>query len=143
MTLDGKVLKTLPLNDILIAHQIPAAMSRYILELNKQEKELQRGSGLWLSTPSGSTGGILSAGGKIMKEGSRRIQYLPRELYYKSGQSYKLKGAMVRNPLIIQSKMREGMIYIDGSHKKIAFSFGSVLRVEKSPHDLRLISNES
>ena len=54
------------LNDVLVSHSNPAAMSRYLLKVN-QRKEEQRSSGVWISTAAGSTGAICSAGGKAFR----------------------------------------------------------------------------
>src|SRR5205085_3194359 len=48
------------LNDFLLAHQQPAATSRYRLRLGPRAED-HRSSGLWVATPAGSTAGIHSA----------------------------------------------------------------------------------
>ena len=40
------------LNDVLICHENPAAMSRYILSIDSMQEE-QRGSGIWIATSAG------------------------------------------------------------------------------------------
>ena len=53
------------LNDILICHHNPGAMSRYYLTVGRVREE-QRSSGVWIATAAGSSGGLHSAGGKVL-----------------------------------------------------------------------------
>src|SRR5690606_325938 len=78
--INDKVSEYRVLNEILVAHQSPAAMSRYRL-CGGDVEESQRSSGVWVCTAAGSTGAMRSAGGKRMPPGSVRLQYRPRELY--------------------------------------------------------------
>ncbi len=127
------------LNDILICHQNPAAMSRYELVIHGLKEE-QRSSGLWISTAAGSSGAIHSAGGVLMPADRQDIQYRPRELY-QSQRNYQLKGGMVRlkSPFIVRSLMRGGVIFVDGSHSKYPFNFGDTARIAHSPVPLRVV----
>ena len=52
---DDKPLRFLALNDVLIAHASPAAMSKYQLTVGDTTED-QNGSGLWICTAAGSTG---------------------------------------------------------------------------------------
>jgi len=128
------------LNDILIAHQNPAAMSRYAIRVNGTQEE-QRSSGLWLSTAVGSTAAIKSAGGRVLPRESKAIQYLPRELYYGPGTTYRLTGGLVQlgRAIVLRSLMREGMVYADGEHLRVPFRYGDVLRVSRSPQPLVVV----
>lgn len=138
--LNGKRFKWPVLNEILAAHKSPAAMSHYILKIGPKN-ESQRSSGLWISTPAGSTGAIQSAGGKKMKINAKHFEYLPRELYSAHGCRYKLKGALLSkdSKLEIISQMQEGMIYVDGAHTKMPFHYGDRLKVTLSGGPLRMI----
>lgn len=139
---NGKLLNFHALNDVLIAHHHPAAMSRYAIEINNYQ-ENQKGSGIWISTAAGSSGAIAAAGGKKMARGSKKIQYLPRELFKGNTMNYKLTGGVIDliNPLVIHSLMREGMIYVDGSHLRIPFNYGERLEIINSPYPLKAIAN--
>ncbi|MBI3602108.1 MAG: NAD(+)/NADH kinase [Candidatus Omnitrophica bacterium] len=128
------------LNDILICHQNPAAMSRYYVKLG-HTKEEQRSSGMWISTAAGSSGGIHSAGGRILPDKSPWIQYRPRELHRGRGVSYQLKGAVLKSTqgLSVTSLMREGAVFVDGSHVRLPFSFGATVKINRSFYPLKVV----
>ena len=137
--LDEKELPELALNDVLMAHNCPAATTRYIIQIGSDSEE-HRSSGVWVSTAAGSTAGILSAGGKAMPRGSRRMQYLIRELYRERGRDYKLTRGMLdeNGEILIASKMPEGEMYIDGSRTKYRFQFGMRARIKLAESDLKI-----
>lgn len=140
LRLDGRALPYPVLNEVLAAHQSPAGMSRYRLEVGTEMEE-HYGSGVWVSTAAGSSGAIRSAGGRKLALGSRRLQYLPRELYEGRWRSYRLTGGSVARgtPLAIVSHMREGLIWLDGPHLRCPFPYGARLELAESPHPLRLV----
>ena len=117
--------RALVLNDILICDANPAAMCRYVLTIGRRAED-QRSSGIWISTASGSTGAIRSSGGQVLKDTSARIQYRPRELYLQKLHPCRLHGGIIslNKPVKVRSMMRKGMIYIDGAHFKVPFSYG-------------------
>ena len=128
------------LNDILICHECPAAMSHYRLILGRIQ-ERQKSSGIWISTAAGSTGAVRSLGGQAQSLGSRQFQYRPRELYWAKNERYRLTGGIF-NPqkkLKIISQMKQGRIYIDGAHASLEFGTGSVLSVVPSKYLLKAI----
>ncbi|HOW36471.1 MAG TPA: NAD(+)/NADH kinase [Candidatus Omnitrophota bacterium] len=128
------------LNDILVCHKNPAAMSRYCFTINGVKEE-QRSSGLWIATAAGSSGAIHSAGGKLIPRDSKLIQYMPRELFQSHGIKCCLKGdvLMLRQPMIVRSMMRSGVIYVDGAHLKFSFGFGDIVSISLSKEPLRVI----
>lgn len=133
--LDGK--RLLPvLNDVLVAHEQPAATSRYRLRLGRRAGE-HRSSGLWVSTPTGSTAGIRSAGGQPMALGENRLQFRARELYRVKGRSAALESGFVEEgqALEVESAMQAGWLYIDGARLATRFPFGAraTFRVAEQP----------
>lgn len=128
------------LNDILLCHANPAAMSRYSLTAGRVVEE-QRSSGVWFSSAAGSTGAIYSAGGRTLPLESRDIQYKPRELYHGMGTAYKLKGGLIKpvTTINITSRMSHGRVFFDGSHIKYPLTFGKTLRIQTSPNYVRMI----
>jgi len=128
------------LNDILICHHNPAAMSRYFLTVGRVKEE-QRSSGVWIATAAGSSGGIHSAGGKVLFQEEKKFQYKPRELYYGKNARYHLKGGVVKpaQKITLTSLMLEGVVFVDGSHVCLPFSFGARIIINRSPNPLRVI----
>lgn len=137
--LDEKQLPELALNDVLIAHDCPAATTRYIIQTGGKREE-HRSSGVWVSTAAGSTAGMLSAGGRAMPQGSRRMQYMIRELYRERGRNYKLTRGLLGedDELVVASKMPEGKLYIDGSRTTYRFQFGMRARIKIAESDLSI-----
>ncbi len=140
LVLNGQPSHLRILNDILVAHRNPAAMSRYRIRINDIEEQ-HHNSGIWISTAAGSSGAISAAGGRRMAQRSRRLQYLPRELYSGKNRTYQLCGGILQpeEQLVLVSLMREGKIYVDGSHHRIPFAFGSRLEIIHSQYPLHLI----
>jgi NAD+ kinase len=133
--LDGH---TLPpaLNDVLIAHERPAATSRYHLRLGTQQAK-HRSSGLWVSTATGSTAGIRSAGGQMMALTSRRLQFRARELYRPYNRDVGMESGFVPEgkELVVESAMENGWLFPDGTRLATRFPFGTraVFRLSEQP----------
>ena len=139
ITLDNKLLPELALNDVLIAHDCPASTTRYLIAVGDREEE-QRSSGIWVATAAGSTAGIRSAGGRVMAQGSRRIQYLVRELYREPNREYELTRGFVEpnEEIVVASKMPDGELYIDGARTMYLFPFGARARIRIAEKSLKL-----
>ncbi|MDQ3009654.1 MAG: NAD(+)/NADH kinase, partial [Acidobacteriota bacterium] len=135
ISLEGKPLAELALNDVLITHHCAASTTRYLVGTGNREEE-QRSSGIWISTAAGSTAGIGSAGGKKMARGSRRIQYLIRELYREPNRSYQFTRGFAESgeAITIASKMAEGELYIDGARTMYPFPFGTRAQIQTAEH---------
>ncbi|MFP5288683.1 MAG: hypothetical protein ACLGI9_23300, partial [Thermoanaerobaculia bacterium] len=133
--LDGKILAP-ALNDVLLAHEQPAATSRYRLHLGRRAEE-HRSSGLWVATAVGSTAGIRSAGGQTMPLDERRLQFRARELYRAHGRIATLESGFVEpgQDLAVESAMEAGWLFIDGARMATRFPFGAraVFRVAAQP----------
>jgi NAD+ kinase len=137
--LDDKPIPELGLNDVLVAHDSPAATTRYIIEQNGVSEE-QRSSGIWIATAAGSTAGIKSAGGKVMPLRSRRLQYLVRELYREPGRSYALTRGFIAagEELCVASKMQTAHLYLDGARTAYEFPFGTRAKIKLAASNLKL-----
>lgn len=144
LEIDGERLPVTVMNELLVAHHRPAAMSRYAIQVGDVMEE-QLSSGVWVSTAAGSTGSIRSAGGKKMPLRSKRLQYLPRELFRGNGRQYQLTGQIVDVdlPVTIQSCMRGGEISLDGCRYRMRFGFGRNLRIFNAELPIRLVIDES
>lgn len=126
------------LNDVLVCHQNPAVLCRYLIGVRNQREE-QRSSGVWISTPAGSTGAIHSAGGKILKATENKFQYLPRELFQQHRRHYRLTGGILSktDKISITSLMRQGRIFIDGAHWSVNFPYGCSAAISISPNPIK------
>ncbi|KAG9448142.1 hypothetical protein H6P81_014270 [Aristolochia fimbriata] len=81
ISLNGQVLSTYALNDVLIAHPCPATISRFSFLMKTDGQETShlvncRSSGLRVSTAAGSTAAMLSAGGFPMPVLCDDLQYM-------------------------------------------------------------------
>ncbi|MCB9771733.1 MAG: NAD(+)/NADH kinase [Candidatus Omnitrophica bacterium] len=130
----------LALNDILICHKNPAAMSRYYLEFENVREE-QRSSGIWVATAAGSTGATRSAGGKVLPEKSMALQFIVRELYLGKSQKLYHKKAVFKSKsgLKVVSLMEGGIIYVDGSHISYPFPFSEEISIKSSVFPLKMV----
>jgi NAD+ kinase len=134
--IDGKRLPP-ALNDVLVAHEQPAATSRYRLYLGKQSEE-HRSSGLWVATPAGSTAGIRSAGGQPMPLDARRLEFRARELYRPPNVPPAILASgyvEAGQELVVESAMEAGWLYLDGARMATRFPFGAraTFRVAEQP----------
>lgn len=137
---EGKLLPP-ALNDVLLAHEQPAATSRYRLHLGRRVED-HRSSGLWVATAAGSTAGIRSAGGQTLPLDARRLQFRARELYRVRGRGATLESGFVEagQELVIESAMAAGWLFLDGARMATPFPFGAraAFRVAEAP--LRLFA---
>jgi NAD+ kinase len=133
LALNGRWLPHQAVNDILIAHDDPATMSRYRLKIGGRE-ELQKSSGLWVATAAGSSSAVLAAGGVRLSWRSKRFQYRPRELYRGRLARYRLTGGVLsaRRALRVTWLMRRGNAFLDGPHVRIPLGFADQLDIRLS-----------
>jgi NAD+ kinase len=133
LVLNGEVLPTPVLNEVLVSHINPAATSRHIIEVDGRSEE-QRSSGIWVATAAGSTGSIRSAGGAVLPILDKRFQYLVREPCMRPNEDWKLlMGTLNENQTIkIKSEMRTGALFLDGSHIESQFYLGDDLTIRAS-----------
>jgi hypothetical protein len=109
------------------------------------KEEEHRSSGLWIAGPAGSTAGIASAGGRRMPLLSRRIQFRARELYRAPGRTYGLASGFVPpgETLLIESRMEDGWLFLDGARTSYRFPFGAKAEVRLSQTPLHLVTDPS
>jgi NAD+ kinase len=140
VTINDRLLPYYALNDLLVAHANPAAMTSYTLNIGCVS-EPQRSSGLWIATAAGSTAAIRAAGGCIMPLRSRKLQYLVREPYNGGRCRYLLRKGMVgpETLLVVISKTRRGRLFMDGPHLRFSLGLGDVLTVTTAATPLRVL----
>lgn len=144
VTINNRPLPYYALNDLLVAHANPAAMTSYILHLGTVS-EPQRSSGLWIATAAGSTAAIRAAGGRILPLRSRKLQYLVREPYIGDRCRYRLLKGLVGpdTPLQLTFKTRRGRLFMDGPHLRFSIGLGDVLTVTTAATPLRVLGLDS
>lgn len=111
------------LNDVLFAHRVPVASTRYALKLG-DHSELQLSSGIWVATASGSTGAMGSAGGEIMRVDDPRLQFRVREPYTRGTTTPTLLSGFV-DRLEIVSRNDKNALFLDGHAEPVAVPFGA------------------
>ncbi|KAM0825264.1 hypothetical protein ACQ4PT_069677 [Festuca glaucescens] len=133
--LNGSQLPTYALNDILVSHPCPASVSRFSLRKrsNRETSCLinSRSSGLRVSTATGSTAAMLSAGGFMMPISSRELQYMIREPISPTDADKSLLHGLVKQEqhMLVVWYNREGAVYIDGSHVTHPIQHGDTLEI--------------
>jgi len=142
-TINGRELEP-ALNDVLIAHPSPAAVSRYSLKLQGKSDAYfhVRSSGLRTCTASGSTAAMYSAGGRLMPFDSTEMQYMDREpIYYdhapppsSAGHRFYKRGETMR----LRWNSRVGVVYIDGAHVKHDISLGDDIEMSSDGPELSM-----
>ncbi len=142
--LDGRVLSERVLNDALFSHECPAATTRYILE-HRGVAEDQKSSGVWVGPAAGSTAAQRSAGGHVLPIGSKRLQFVVRELYDGRHESLELLKGLVEpdEALLVHSKTPSGKVYLDGPNRAHDVPIGSVLELRRSEQSLVLLGLKS
>jgi NAD+ kinase len=128
------------LNECLVTNQNPALMSRYVLR-NDQKSEEQYSSGLWVSTPAGSTGAIASAGMLPQPELDAALLYKVREPFPGRG-PFALLEEVQQPPqgLDILPTISGMACYLDGGYRlHFDLELGQWLRIEPCPEPLRLV----
>jgi NAD+ kinase len=140
VTLNDRLLPYYALNDLLVAHANPAAMTSYTLDIGSV-REPQRSSGLWIATAAGSTAAIRAAGGRILPLRSRKLQYLVREPYNGDRCRYRLRRGIIgpETLLAVTSRTRRGRLFIDGPHLRFSLGLGDVLTVTTAATPLRVL----
>jgi NAD+ kinase len=128
------------LNDVLLCHDNPAMTTRYRL-ITPEGDETQRSSGIWVSTPAGSTGALRSAGGSALPLAARAFAYAVREPYAAPGSTVRFKrGSVARgSKLEVEVLSTPTSVFIDGSHRRYELSFGARVVFSLHPHPLRLV----
>jgi NAD+ kinase len=145
---NGELIGARVLNDALFSHLCPASTTRYELQVG-EEREEQLSSGVWVCTAAGSTAVVRSAGGKEMRSGSRRLQFIVREPGPLCGSRGMRWPEMVRGfaghgcPISIRSKTSAARLYLDGPHLVHQIDFGDVVTFCGAARPLRLLGYRS
>ncbi len=140
--LNDRPLPDLALNDVLIAHRVPAETTRYHLDVDGQ-KQRQASSGVWVATSAGSTAAVRSAGGDVTPLSERRLQYRVRELLpLQLPSDAPLIGGMVNSNIEIISQIPRGVLYVDGAHHSVSIGYGDRVTLRPSDRPMPWIAAE-
>lgn len=133
----------LALNDLLLCNQHPAATSRYLISVVHGQadedgsvpfrSESQLSSGLWVAAPAGSSAVIGGYGMARLSLGSSRFQLAVREPYLEVGASpYQIDRLSLdgdQQTLSLFSRMRAGLVCVDGPDNGVVLGFGARVMV--------------
>lgn len=137
--LNGRLVSRRVLNDALFCHASPAATSRYLVHVGKDQEE-HKSSGFWMGPAAGSTAAQRSAGGKVLPLGSQDLQFVVREPFLFAGP---LRFSRLLVPagsrLEVCSKMREAKVFLDGPHNVVDVGLGDRLKFSLSPEPLHVL----
>ena len=89
------------------------------------KEEAHKSSGIWISTASGSTGAIMSAGGTSDTQPEKALQYFVREPYIRGENVPELLRGFSEDPIQIYSTSSLGAIFIDGPGERLDLDFGA------------------
>lgn len=144
VSLGGHAVAGPVLNDVLFCADNPAVMTRYNLMWPGGE-ELQRSSGLWVSTPAGSTSALASAGGPVLHIGAQLFAFQVREPYAPPGSAVRVKSAVLsgEDPLVIECRINAASVFLDGSHRRYPVPFGRKVSIGLHPIPLSLLADRS
>eukprot|EP01084_Bolivina_argentea_P283935 486439_1 len=145
------------LNDILISHPCPAAVSRFRMGFSDRFAGMDTkaqshfslniwSSGLWVSTATGSTGALKSAGGQIMSFDSREMQFFVREhLLDENSQDQVDEGhGMIPEGCVLKIRWnsQHGCIYVDGEHATHHLDLGDEVSITSLASPLFLFGSD-
>ncbi len=138
--INGKKLPHLALNDIYVGDAKPYNLFNYNIKING-EKEFQRGSGVVIGTPAGSTAWLKSLNGYVMDLQEEKFQFVARELYIgRLTPSYSLKkGLLNKNQVIEITYLTSGILVIDSITPEIKLKKGGKVKVSASKYRLNFI----
>jgi len=122
----------LALNDVLFCHKHPGASSRYTLTIGGPQggQEQQQSSGLWVSTPIGSTAVVATYGFQPSHPESSNILVAVREAFLplpNSRQWEQFQICDANHSLEVMSRMRQGLVCVDGPDHEAPLGFGETL----------------
>lgn len=140
-SINGRESGTLALNEFFIGSKKSYQAAKYTIQVGSK-KEMQKSSGILITTPSGSRAWAKSCYGKTLPLNSGNYQFLVREPY--EGQVFKdyaLKhGILGKSQKIkIKSEMLDGILIADSVGKEHSFKNGSKATIKLSGKHLNAI----
>ncbi len=138
--INGKKLPILAMNEIFVGSRKPYHTSRYILKV-KGRKELQKSSGVLITTHYGSYGWAKSAAKKLLAVPKNGFGYVVREPYIgRLTNSKMLQGILpAKGKITIESLTHRGIAVIDSSDMEFGFVDGDKIEVKVSKKPLNFV----
>jgi NAD+ kinase len=127
-SIDGVEYDFPAMNDLLVHHSSPAGLTNYEIRNDEDVTEEHFCSGIWISSPSGTSGAISSFNGPTLDYHVKSLAFQSYGLN-KVKKDYYLLDRGISKKLTLISKMRDGKIYVDGKHVIIDFPYNSKLEV--------------
>lgn len=127
------------MNEYYIGEQKPYHVSKYIMDIGKK-KEMQKSSGVIVSTAAGSTAWCRSAGGKVMPIDKRQFEFIVRDPYVGRLAKTKLKkGILEKDATVTIIPVSENMILVaDAVGKEYPVQKTSKVIIQQSEKPLYL-----
>ncbi|MFH0868006.1 MAG: NAD(+)/NADH kinase [Candidatus Woesearchaeota archaeon] len=137
-----KKVPELALNEFYIASEKPYHTARYFFSA-KGKREMQKSSGILISTAAGSNAWIKSAGGEVLPLDTDKFEYLIREPYCgRVSAKYKLiNGILNKNEKAeITFEFGNGILIADSLSREYRFKAGQKVTVKISKKPLYYVS---
>jgi len=138
--INGKRLNHLVLNDVYIGDAKPYNLFNYNISING-EKEFQRGSGMIIGTPAGSTAWLKSLKGYVMDIQEEKFQFVSRDLYNgRLTPFYALKkGLLNKNQAIEITCLTPAIVVIDSITREVKKKKNGTVKISVAPFKLNYI----
>jgi NAD kinase len=139
-SIDNKKVTELALNDFYIGAIKAYSVFNYNLKFGNKT-EFQRGSGIVIGTPAGSTAWTKSAGGEILKITDKKFQFVARELYEANlTKNYKLRKGVLSKDQILEIQCKcPGILIVDCVGHEYETFVGSIVKISVSNYPLKYI----
>lgn len=131
------------LNDCLCSSSNPAAMTRYLLEVDGR-RERQRSSGIWVATAAGSTAAIRSAGAEPVPAATPALLYRVREPFPGGDELHLLAGTQQPPRGLVLIAATPGIsLYLDGPNITVPLAPGDAATFRAAREPLTLLAAPS
>ncbi|MFH1401158.1 MAG: NAD(+)/NADH kinase [Nanoarchaeota archaeon] len=133
--IDGSPIRELVINDLLIADENAASVTRLNVETPQRSFSMPRSnSGMLVCTAAGSTAFMRNEGGPVLPLDSQQLLYHVRSNFEERDRFH------ATDSMRIESRTRAGKVYVDGDYLFYDMKLGTTIEVETG-HPLRVIGD--